>query len=37
MERNNKLKEISIENHTCNYFDDIMKFEDFDIDKNFNR
>ena len=29
---NNKLKEISIKNRTCYYFDDIIKFEDFDFD-----
>ena len=32
MESNEKLKEIYIENHACYYFDDITKFEDFDID-----
>ena len=29
---NNKLKEISIKNRTCYYFDDIIKIEDFDFD-----
>ena len=29
MESNVKLKEIDIENRTCYYFDDIIKFEDF--------
>ena len=32
MERNNKLKEINIKISTWYYFDDIIKFEDFDID-----
>ena len=32
MESNDKLKEINIKNRTCNYFDDIIKFEDFDLD-----
>ena len=32
MKSNNNLKEISIKNCTCQYFDDIIKFEDFDID-----
>ena len=27
-----KLKEIDTENHTCYYFDDIIKIEDFDLD-----
>ena len=26
------FKEISIKNCTCYYFDDIIKFEDFDIE-----
>ena len=39
MKSNNKLKEIDIKNHTCYYFDDINKIEEFDhddilIDKN---
>ena len=32
MESNDKLKEINIENRTCYFFDDIIKFEDFDLD-----
>ena len=32
MESNDKLKEIDIKNHTCYYFDNIIKIEDFDID-----
>ena len=32
MESNNKLKEISIKNRICYYFDDIIKIEDSDID-----
>ena len=32
MESNNKLKNMDIENCTCYYFDDINKFEDFDLD-----
>ena len=31
MENNDKLKEINIKNHTCYYFDDIIKCEDVDI------
>ena len=31
MERNDKLKEINIKNCTCYYFDDIIKFEDLDL------
>ena len=31
MERNDKLKEINIKNRTCYYFNDIIKFEDFDL------
>ena len=31
MESNIKLKEIYIKSRTCYYFDDIIKFEDFDI------
>ena len=30
MESNNKLKENDIKNRTCYYFDNIIKFEDFD-------
>ena len=29
---NNEFKKICIKNRTCNYFDDIMKSKDFDID-----
>ena len=32
MENNYELKEIYIKNFTCYYFDDIIKFEDFDFD-----
>ena len=32
MENTNKLKEINVKNHSCYYFDDIIKFEDFDLD-----
>ena len=32
MESNDKLKEINIWICTCCYFDDIIKFEDFDLD-----
>ena len=32
MESNGKLKEVDIKNHTCYYFDDIIKIEDFDLD-----
>ena len=32
MEDTNKLKEINVKNHSCYYFDDIIKFEDFDLD-----
>ena len=28
----NNLKEISIKNRTCYYFDEIIKVEDFDFD-----
>ena len=31
MENNDKLKEIFIKNHTCYYFDDIMKILDFNL------
>ena len=31
MESNNKLQEISIKNRAYDYFDEIIKFEDFDI------
>ena len=29
---NDKLKEIDIKNHTCYYFHDTIKIEDFDLD-----
>ena len=29
---NNEFKKIRIKNRTCYYFDDIIKFEDFDFD-----
>ena len=32
MESNNKLKEIDIKNCTYYYFDNIIRFEDFDLD-----
>ena len=32
MEGNKKLKDISIKNHTCHYFNDMMNFKDFEID-----
>ena len=32
MESNDKLRQISIKNFTCYYFDDIIKFEDFNFD-----
>ena len=32
MESNDKLTEIDIKNPMCCYFDDIIKFEDFDLD-----
>ena len=32
MESTNKLKEINVKNHSCYYFDDIIKVEDFDLD-----
>ena len=32
MESNDELKEIIIKNCACYYFDDIIKFEDFDLD-----
>ena len=30
---NNEFKKVCIKNSTCHYFDDIIKLEDFDIDK----
>ena len=35
MKNNDKLKEISIKNCTYYYFDSIIKFEDFDLNKIF--
>ena len=32
MESNGELIEINIKNHTCYYFDDIIKIEDVDFD-----
>ena len=32
MTSNDKLKEIDIKNHTCYYFLDTIKIEDFDLD-----
>ena len=32
MDSNDELKEIDIKNPTCNYFDDIIKIEDFNLD-----
>ena len=32
MGSNDKLKEIDIKNHTCYYFDGIIKSEDFDLE-----
>ena len=32
MESNDELKEIIIKNHTCYYFDDIIKIEDCNFD-----
>ena len=32
MESKNELNEIDIKNHTCYYFDDIIKLENFDPD-----
>ena len=32
MKINIKLKEIYIKSRTCYYFDDLIKFGDFDID-----
>ena len=32
MESTDKSKEINIKNHACYYFDDIIKFEDFNLD-----
>ena len=32
MECNNELKEINIKDCTCYYFDEVFKFEHFDLD-----
>ena len=32
MESNDELKEIDIKSRSCNYFDDIIKVEDFGFD-----
>ena len=32
MDSHNELKEIDIENSMCYYFNDIIEFEDFDLD-----
>ena len=32
VESNDELKEITIKNRTCYYFDEMIKFEDFDFD-----
>ena len=38
MQSNDELKETNINNRVCYYFDDINKFDDFDIDnKYFNK
>ena len=29
---NNEFYKVCIKNHTCYYFDDMIKLEDFDID-----
>ena len=29
---NNELKKVCVKNRTCNYFNDLIKLEDFDID-----
>ena len=31
----NEFKKVRIKNRTCYYVDDIIKLEDFDIEKNF--
>ena len=36
MESKDELKETDIKNHTCYYFDDIMRAWDKDIDTDFN-
>ena len=32
MKSNDELKEVNIKSHTCYYFDEIIKMEDFDSD-----
>ena len=32
MESNDRLKEINLKNHTCYYFDDVIKFEHLNLD-----
>ena len=32
---NNEFKKVWIKTRTCNYFDDIFKLEDFDLDNIF--
>ena len=32
MESKDRSKEIDIKNHTCEYFDDVIKTEDLDLD-----
>ena len=32
MESNGKLKEVNVKTRTCYYFEDIIKFEDSDLD-----
>ena len=32
MESNDKLREIYIKKRMCYYYDDIIKFKDFDLD-----
>ena len=32
MESNDELKEIDIKNHTCYYFDEMVKIESFNLD-----
>ena len=29
---NNEIKKVDIKNHTCFYFNDFIKLEDFDLD-----
>ena len=37
IENSEKFKELNNKKSTCYYFDEITKFKDFDLDKNFNR